>query len=44
MLVSSIFSFSYNFFKSFLLQGRYKSGWCGKELNDTPVVKLQFER
>ena len=33
MLVSSIFSFSHNVFKWLFLQGHYKSGLCGKELN-----------
>ena len=33
MLVTSIFSFSHNVFKSLFLQGRYKSGLCVKELN-----------
>ena len=32
MLVTSIFSFSFNVFKSPLFQGRQKSGLCGKEL------------
>ena len=30
--ITSIFSFSHNFFKSPLFQGRKKSGLCGKEL------------
>ena len=33
MLVTSIFSFSHNVFKRLLLQGREKSGLCGKGLN-----------
>ena len=32
MLVTSIFSFSHNVFKSLLFQGHSKSGSCGKEL------------
>ena len=33
MLVTSIFSFSHNVFKSFPFQGRYQSGLRGKQLN-----------
>ena len=33
MLLSSILSFSHNVFKRLPLQGRYKLGLCGKELN-----------
>ena len=33
MLVTSIFSFYLNVFKSFLFQDRSKSGLCGEELN-----------
>ena len=35
MLVTSIFSFSHNVFKSHLFQGCQKSGLCGEELNDS---------
>ena len=33
MLVTSIFSFSHNVFKSLLLQGPKKSELCGKEVS-----------
>ena len=34
MLVTSIFSFSHNVFKRLFLYCRWKSGLCGKELNE----------
>ena len=41
MLVTSIFSFSHNVFKSFLIHGRYKAGLCGKEFNVSQAEDFQ---
>ena len=41
MLVTSIFSFSQNVFKSLCLKGCYKSGLCGNGLNNV-ICKLLF--
>ena len=42
MLLSSIFSFSQNVFKSLLSQSCYKSGLCGKELMPFSTVFQLF--
>ena len=43
MLVTTIFSFSHNLFKSCLIQGKKKLGLCGTELsNITYVCFIQF--
>ena len=39
MLVTSIFSFSHNVFKRTPIQGRLKSGLCGKEL-----IEIKFRK
>ena len=42
MLVTSIFSFSHNVFKRTPIQGRLKSGLCGKELKLLDYKHLDF--